>query len=83
MTLQDGLCNREDEMTYKTSYGLDVSVEIITDTEKGNKLVKVLCPMYMSKEFFLPFSYSVEFSDYEILNDRTFSTAMLNRFPSL
>ena len=65
---------------YPVNFGLDVSVRI--DVVDGFKVITVLCPLYKSKEFKLKHSYSIEFSDYEILRDRDFTTAMRNHFPS-
>jgi len=68
---------------YKTEYGLNVSVEIIRDAETDNARVKVIAPMYMNKEWFMGHSYKAsEFSDYEILRDHSFTTTMIEHYPS-
>ena len=71
-------------MSYKTEYGLNVSVEIIRDEETDNAQIKVLSPMYVKKEWFLGLSFkSSEFTDSEILRDRDFKSVMLKHFGTL
>lgn len=41
-------------MIYPTKYGLDVSVEILRDTETDTAQVKIYAPMYVNKEHVLP-----------------------------
>ena len=67
---------------YKTNYGFDVSVEIIRDAQTDNARIKVLAPMYMNKEWFMSHSYKAsEYSDHEILRDRSFTTTMIEHYP--
>lgn len=71
-------------MSYKTEYGLDVSVEIIRDAETDNAQIKVYSPMYVKKEWILGLSFkSSEFTDSEILRDRDFKSVMLKHFGTL
>lgn len=66
-------------MLYKTKYGLDVSVELIRERDRVE--VKIISPLYMHKEWLMPHCYSLEFSDYQILNDSYFNRVMINHFP--
>lgn len=67
------------QMIYKVPYGLDVSVSI--ETVGDSKHVRVICPMYMAKEFMLEHSYSADFTDNQILKDYSFSNKMCQHFP--
>ena len=71
-------------MIYPTKYGLDVSVEILRDTETDTAQVKIYAPMYVNKEYMLPFSFSSsQFTDAKILKDHDFNTCMLKRYGTL
>lgn len=71
-------------MIYPIKYGLDVSVEILRDAEADTAQVKVYAPMYVNKEYVLPFSFrSSHFTDDEILRDRDFNTRMLKSYGTL
>lgn len=66
-------------MLYKTKYGLNVSIELIRAIDRVD--VKVISPLYMKKEWYMDHCYSLEFSDYQILNDHDFTRVMMNHFP--
>lgn len=67
-------------MKYPVKFGFNVSVEIIRDNERAK--VKVHCPMYLSREFIMSHSYSLEFTDNQILNDSDFIRVMARHFPN-
>lgn len=71
-------------MIYPTKYGIDVSVEILRDTETDTAQVKVYAPMYKNKEYILSFSFtSSQFTDREILRDRDFNRVMSQSYGTL
>lgn len=61
---------------YKVPYGINVSVEFIRDSADDNVRVKVIAPLYMRKEWYMPHSYSLKYSDSDILNDSDFITVL-------
>jgi hypothetical protein len=67
-------------MQYPTKYGLNVSVEIVRDNQHAQ--VKVIAPIYINKEWLMPHSYSLEFSDHQIMHDSDFIRVMLNHYPT-
>lgn len=66
-------------MIYNVPYGIKVSVSI--ETVGDTKHVRVICPMYMAKEFMIPHSYSADFTDNQILKDYSFVSQMCRHFP--
>ena len=63
---------------HKPNYGYKVSIRREGDLAH----VDVHAPMYMNKKFTLPHCYTNDFTDYQILKDHSFHTAMAKRFPS-
>jgi hypothetical protein len=71
-------------MIYKTDFGYKVSVEILRDVETDSAHIKVHAPFYIKKEWVMGLSFtSSQFSDYEILRDRTFQTVMLQHYSTI
>lgn len=69
-------------MKHKTSFGLDVSVEIVRDAETDTARIDVHAPIYMCKLWTMPHSYRAsQFTDAQILKDRDFVTTMCNHYP--
>ena len=66
-------------MPYPTKYGLNVSIEIIRDTQHAR--VKVIAPLYMRSEWYMPHSYGLEFSDHQIMHDSDFIRVMSKHYP--
>jgi hypothetical protein len=68
-------------MQHKTSFGLDVSVEIVRDSETDTANVKVFAPIYVQKVWTMPHSYrSSQFTDHEILKDTDFVSVMTKHY---
>lgn len=68
-------------MLHKTIYGLDVSVEIVRDSENDTAHVHVHAPMYINKHWVMSHSYkSSEFSDSQILRDCDFVSVMVKHY---
>lgn len=68
--------------TYPVPYGLKVSVSILRNEDTDTAQVRVHAPMYMRKEWDMPFSYTAsQFSDAQILRDHNFTTRMAQAFP--
>lgn len=68
-------------MQHKTSFGLDVSVEIVRNSETDTANVKVFAPMYVKKVWTMPHSYrSSQFSDSQILRDSDFLSVMTKHY---
>lgn len=68
-------------MLHKTQFGLDVSVEILRDTETDTAKIKVHAPLYMQKEWFIQHSYkSSHFTDSQILKDCDFVSVMIKHY---
>lgn len=68
-------------MLHPTKYGLNVSVEIVRDSETDNAQVHVYAPLYMNKQWVMNHSYrSSEFTDYQILKDFDFVRVMCNHY---
>ena len=65
---------------YKVDYGIDVSVRIDRDDENDLVAVTVLAPLYMRTEWKLACQWSTNFSDNQILKERTFVTAMVEAY---
>ena len=69
---------------YDVPYGLDVTVEIVTEpdgSEEGHcKRIVVYSPLYMKKQYKLPHCYSTTFTDDAILNDSGFIGYMVKAF---
>lgn len=64
--------------TYKTNFGMDVSVQIIREE---NVKVKVIAPLYMRKEWVMDHCYSTDFSDHQIMRDSDFLRVMSRAYP--
>jgi hypothetical protein len=65
----------------KTSYGLDVSIEIERDIATDTASVIVHAPMYLKKRWVMPHCYkSSKFSDLKIINDSDFKTVMIKHY---
>lgn len=68
-------------MKHKTSFGLDVSVEIVRDAETDTARVDVHAPMYVQKLWTMPHSYTAsQFTDFQIINDSDFVRVMLAHY---
>jgi len=68
-------------MLHKTKYGLDVSVEIVRDSETDTAHVHVHAPIYKVKHWIMPHSYrSSAFTDFEIINDSDFKSVMIKHY---
>lgn len=68
-------------MLHKTQFGLDVSVEILRDTETDTAKIKVHAPLYMQKEWFIAHCYkSSQFTDSQILKDCDFVSVMIKHY---
>ena len=68
---------------YPTSFGLNVSVQIVRDTEEDIAYVDVIAPMYINKQWRMGHSYtSSMFSDYQILKDNDFIRVMFSHYPT-
>lgn len=68
-------------MKHKTSFGLDVSVEIVRDAETDTARVDVHAPMYVRKLWTMPHSYKAsQFTDFQIINDSDFVRVMLAHY---
>ena len=65
-------------MIYNSDYGYKVQLKI--ETIDGSKHVTVLAPFYKRKEWDISFSWSTQFSDYEILKDRDLVTYLISAF---
>lgn len=71
-------------MKYPVEFGYKVEVEIIRDEETDSATIKVYAPFYMKKEYVLGISFtSSQFTDSQILRDRDFQKAMLQRYNKL
>jgi hypothetical protein len=68
-------------MKHLTPYGLDISVEIVRDSETDTARVDVHAPLYMRKLWTMPHSYRAShFSDAQILKDSDFKRVMLTHY---
>lgn len=68
-------------MLHKTRFGLDVSVEIVRNTETDTAHVHVHAPMYVNKHWVMKHSYqSSAFSDSKILRDSDFISVMAKHY---
>lgn len=69
-------------MLHKTNFGMNVSVEIVRDSETDTAYVHVYAPIYTNKHWVMAHSYrSSQFNDYAILKDNDFSTVMCKHYP--
>lgn len=67
-------------MPYPVPYGLKVSVSI--RREGGTAFVDVHAPLYLNKNWPMAHSYAASFTDAQILLDHTFTTVLLNHYPT-
>ena len=61
---------------YKLKFDLSVGIE----TEGDSQYVYFLAPLHVNKKVKLTFSFSMEFNDWEILNDRDVMTKFINMY---
>jgi hypothetical protein len=68
-------------MKHKTTFGLDVSVEIVRDAETDTARVNVYAPLYGRKFWTMAHSYKASaFTDFQIINDSDFVSVMLKNY---
>jgi hypothetical protein len=68
-------------MLHPTKYGINVSVEIVRDSETDTAHVHVHAPMYINKYWVLNHSYqSSAFTDSQILKDSDFVSVMYKHY---
>ena len=65
-------------MIYKTNYGYKVSIEIYV--KDGSKHVRIHAPLYKNKIVDVGFCFSTQFSDHEIMQDRSLVTKLINMY---
>lgn len=64
-----------------TTFGYNVSVEIVRDKVTDTASVHVHAPMYLTKHWIMPHSYRAsQFTDHEIIKDSDFITVMCNHY---
>jgi hypothetical protein len=68
-------------MLHKTKFGLDVSIEIVRDSETDSAHVHVHAPIYKNKHWVMAHSYRAsEFTDFQIINDADFVSVMCKHY---
>jgi len=68
-------------MLHPTKYGLNVSVEIVRDSETDTAHVHVHAPIYMNKHWVMNHSYkSSAFTDFQIIKDSDFVSVMCKHY---
>lgn len=69
--------------TYAVPYGVNVSVEIVRDSEADIARIFVLAPLYMRKKWEFEHCYSDSmFTDDQIMKDSDFVRKMSGYFPT-